>query len=230
MKESKYFVYMHIAPNGKKYIGITSQSDPNRRWQNGSGYRSQTLFYRAIKKYGWSDFDHVIIASGLCKKEAEEMEIRLIKEHATTDPKYGYNIENGGNCFGTHSEETKRKISEAQRGEKNHMYGKHSWSYGKKMSAELIEKNRLAHLGQPAPNKGKKMSEAQKAKLRRPKSEEHKRKLSIAKSVPVVCVETGKIYKSSKAAGEALGISRATIAKVARGIGKTAGGYHWQFV
>ena len=36
----------------------------------------------------------------------------------------GYNIELGGNSIGKHSEETKRKISEAQLGEKNHMYGK----------------------------------------------------------------------------------------------------------
>lgn len=32
-----YIVYMHICPNNKKYIGITSQK-PEKRWGNGKNY------------------------------------------------------------------------------------------------------------------------------------------------------------------------------------------------
>lgn len=224
---NSYSVYIHETPSKKYYIGITSQKNINRRWQNGKGYRSQVLFYRAIQKYGWENIKHEILLTGLSKEDAEKAEIKLIAKYKSTNPKHGYNCENGGNCVGTHSEETKKKISEAQIGEKNHMYGKHSWSYGKKMSKEFCEKNRLSHLGKPAPNKGIPMTEEQKAKLKKPKSDEHKRKLSDIKSVPVVCVETGELFKSGKAAGEAMGISRATISKVVKGLGQTAGGYHW---
>lgn len=225
----EYIVYKHTSPVGKVYIGMTSQRDPNRRWQNGIGYRTQERFHRAIQKYGWTNIVHEILFDGLTKEEAEKKEIELIAEYRATNPKYGYNCENGGNCMGTHSEETRRKIGEAQKGEKNHMYGKHSWSYGKKMSAEFCEKNRLAHLGKPAPNKGKPMSEEQKAKLRKPKTPEHRKKLSEVKSIAVICVETGERFDSGKAAGEAKGVSRGSIAYAVKGKRHTAGGYHWKY-
>ena len=33
-----YFVYIHIFPNGKRYVGLTSQN-PERRWGKGIGYK-----------------------------------------------------------------------------------------------------------------------------------------------------------------------------------------------
>ena len=225
---NSYSVYLHITPSKKVYVGITSQANLNRRWQNGEGYRTQKRFYRAIQKYGWENIEHRIMFSGLTKQEAEEKEIQLISQFDSTSREHGYNCDNGGNCTGTHSEETKRKISAAQLGEKNHMYGKHSWCYGKKQSPELIEKNRLSHMGQPSYWKGKHLPEEAKAKLRKPKTEEHKRKLSEARSVPVICIETGEVFSSGKAAGDAMGISRGSIAQVVKGKRNTAGGYHWK--
>ena len=48
----KYIVYMHIFPNNKKYIGITSKT-PNGRWEGGTGYNKirQPMMYNAIQKY-----------------------------------------------------------------------------------------------------------------------------------------------------------------------------------
>lgn len=60
-----FTVYRHTAPNGKAYIGITSQK-PATRWQNGRGYSQNKLFYRAINKYGWESFTHEILFTGLC--------------------------------------------------------------------------------------------------------------------------------------------------------------------
>lgn len=54
----------------------------------------------------------------------DELEIKYIKQYNSLITQNGYNVENGGNSTGKHSEETKRKISEAQKGNKNHMYGK----------------------------------------------------------------------------------------------------------
>lgn len=52
--EKQWCVYMHINNvNRKKYIGITSQ-DPEDRWKNGKGYKSQTVFWNAVEKYGFN--------------------------------------------------------------------------------------------------------------------------------------------------------------------------------
>ena len=228
MSEAAYTVYKHTAPNGKVYIGMTSQKNMARRWQRGVGYRTQTLFYRAIKKYGWDAFSHDVLFSGLTKEQAERIEISLIYLFKSNRPQHGYNIDNGGNCTGTHSEETKRKIAEAQMGPKNHMWGKHNVNYGKKMSAEFCEKNRIAHLGQPSYWRGKHLPPHVIEKLRnRVVTEETRRKISEARSVPVKCVETGEVFKSGQAAAEWLGINRGCIANAIKGKHR-AGGFHWE--
>lgn len=56
----------------------------------------------------------------------------------------------GKNKGNHHSDEAKRKISEAMKGDKNPFYGRSH-------SEESKEKNRLAHLGKPSWNKGKKL-------------------------------------------------------------------------
>lgn len=66
-----YSVYMHIFPNGKRYVGITSQQI-SRRWREGKGYKSQEMFTRAINKYGWDNIQHIILYDKLTKEQAEE--------------------------------------------------------------------------------------------------------------------------------------------------------------
>ena len=45
----EYCVYMHTCPKGRVYIGIT-RNNPLKRWQNGTGYRTNEYLTRAIKK------------------------------------------------------------------------------------------------------------------------------------------------------------------------------------
>ena len=112
----EFYVYKHTCPNEKIYIGITKQQ-PIKRWgYNGYGYRKNTLFYRAIQKYGWSNIKHEILYENLSKEEAEQKEIELIEKYKSNQPKYGYNIANGGNTTGTVSEATKEKISKTLKG------------------------------------------------------------------------------------------------------------------
>ena len=47
---------------------------------------------------------------------------------------------------------------------------------------------------------------------------------------PVVCIDTGIVYKSAKEIERKLGISHASISNVCNKKQKTAGGYHWEFV
>lgn len=110
-----YTVYMHVNKiNGKKYIGITKQK-PEERWKNGNGYKPTSHFRHAIDKYGWSNFDHIILFTNLSSEEASKKERELIQQYNTTNHLYGYNNSNGGEIAFTykHSEEAKQKMSES---------------------------------------------------------------------------------------------------------------------
>lgn len=110
-----FTVYMHINQvNGKRYVGITSQSLENR-WQNGIGYKRNKHFTDAIKRYGWAAFDHVIVAEKVSKEVAVDLERSLIAEYRTQDKRYGYNITDGGEHF-KHSAQSKALMSQRRRG------------------------------------------------------------------------------------------------------------------
>lgn len=115
-----YTVYCHInRTNGKKYIGITKRP-VEKRWQKGTGYNGNSIFRKAVNKYGWDNFDHEIIASNLTKQEAENFERLLIKELDTTNSELGYNVSLGGCAMENrhHTEISKKKMSENHRPEK----------------------------------------------------------------------------------------------------------------
>ena len=100
----RWSVYKHIFPNGKVYIGITSNS-PTVRWRSGKGYgKSQPLMYNAIHKYGWENVDHEILFTGLTEREAKTKEIELIAKFKSDNVEHGYNISKGGEG-GTRSRE-----------------------------------------------------------------------------------------------------------------------------
>jgi group I intron endonuclease len=175
MNENNYTVYMHKNKiNGKVYIGITKQKI-NSRWRKGKGYKD-CKFRNAIDKYGWDNFEHIILFENLTKKEACNKEIELIKKYNSTNRKYGYNISTGGDSgsVGTHrkmTDEHKEKDRIVHLGEKNGMYGvkgeKHP-CYGRKMSEKQKQLLIESRKGLVPWNKGKKLSE------------EHKRKVSIS--------------------------------------------------
>lgn len=115
---NNYLVYIHTNKlNGKKYVGQTCQR-PEKRWNNGKGYRLETYFGKAIKKYGWDNFEHEIVAENLTKEDANELESLLIESLQTRSTQNGYNLTKGGE--GTvgviRSEEYKEKQRKSQSG------------------------------------------------------------------------------------------------------------------
>lgn len=208
---------MHISPNGKKYIGITCQR-LERRWRKGWGYRSMH-FARAIKKYGWDNFQHIVVASNLSLDEAKKEEQRLITLNKSNDVRFGYNVSAGGDSgrpFGYHhSEETKIKISKSQK--------------GKKMSPEVIERMlpTMFKKGHKTWNKGVPMSKEIYEKC---KATMFQKGREATNKKPVICVELNIIFKSLKEAEEKTGISRSNICNSLKGKRHRAGGYHWEYV
>lgn len=228
MSENLNFkVYKHTSPSGKIYIGITCQS-LIRRWQNGNGYIGNPVFYKAIQKYGWENIKHEVLFTGLNKEEAEQKEIELIEQYHSCNHNFGYNISKGGNHSGKHSEETKKKISESNKGKI------HSWSLGKHLSDEHKRKISIANKGNHHSNKGSHWSEEAKqkvSKLRKGRklSEETKQKMSKSRSKEVICIETGITYSSAKEAGISNNITISNIIRVCNHKRITAGGYHWRY-
>lgn len=99
---------------------------------------------------------------------------------------------------------------------------------GKHLSEEHKKKISEANKGKTHNEETrKKMSEAKKGRTH---SEEHIRKVSEAQWKKVICIETGQVFDSIKEAGEVLNVNKDSISKCCRGVGKTAGGYHWEFV
>lgn len=110
-----FIVYMHVNKlNNKKYVGITCQP-PKKRWRRGKCYSGSPHFYRAIQKYGWDNFDHLILASGLSETEAKQMEIDLIEKYKLRNHRFGYNLAAGGQgClkYTTEQERAERLLEE----------------------------------------------------------------------------------------------------------------------
>ena len=70
-------VYKHTFPNGKVYIGITG-GEPEERWDNGMGYKSNGKMFFDIVQFGWRNIAHEIVYDGLTEAEARKQEQALI--------------------------------------------------------------------------------------------------------------------------------------------------------
>lgn len=247
MHEINYCVYKHTSPSNKVYIGITCQK-PERRWENGKGYIKNKYFYRAIEKYGWENIKHEILFNGLTKEEACQKEIELINLFKSNQKEYGYNLSSGGEggskgCHWTmnfteehrlklskaaegnkkflgkhHTEETKKKQSEAHSGKSKSEEHKRKLSEankGKKQSDEHIRKRVEKLKGKKRTDEQRRnMSESRKGKFKgrepwnkgktgvQPCSEENKRKLSETQKL--IQSEKSKAYKEYKENGGTL--------------------------
>ena len=125
--------------NNKMYIG--QAVDIEKRWKHhmwglGGGYHDNKHLQNSWKRDGEENFEFTILL------ECEESDLNMYEEYfifelMTYDPIVGYNKNYGGDS-GRPTEETKRKISENQKGAKNHNFGKHfSKETRRKMSLSM---------------------------------------------------------------------------------------------
>lgn len=203
MDEKKWRVYVHINKlNGKKYVGITSKPKPEHRWREGRGYHENSHFKSAINKYGWDNFEHVILHDKLSEHDAKELEKKYISMWNTMDNKFGYNMTSGGDGTpGFHpSDSTREKLSIARRREN--------------LSEETLMR-RSAGL------KGRKFSEEHKRKIGD----------SNSKSVEMYTIDGVylKTFRSASDAENETGVLHSHISQCCHGKRRTTGGYTWKF-
>ena len=241
MSKNNYKVYVHINKiNGKKYYGITKQ-EVEKRWLNGYGYKRSKHFWDSICKYGWNNFEHIVIAKGLTEEEAKWLEIELIREHDTTNKNKGYNITKGGE--GTngykHTEETRKKIGEASKGRNK---GKNNPNATKVYCVELeqyfdsiVEAEKYigcSHIISQVLGKNNRTAGGYHWLRAEDVNEENINKvlsLKTSKSKPkqVYCVELDMYFDTVKEASEYIGCGRSTILNVLGKNNRTCKGYHW---
>ena len=141
-----HVVYVHINMiNQKKYIGITCQNPPEKRWLSGHSYSKCPEFKNAIEQYGWNNFEHLILFNKLDYKTALAIEKYMIKELKLQDLRYGYNVSDGGdvNCMlgKHHTKQARQKMSQALFDRYAENPKSHPW-IGRHHSDESIERMR----------------------------------------------------------------------------------------
>lgn len=176
--KNHYWVYIHTnLKNGKVYIGTTQRERPEIRWRNGgSAYKNNPHFWNAIQKYGWDEgFSH----EAWEVNSAEEMyaeEQRLIALYDSANFDKGYNRSAGGELshYGcTASEESRKKMSLFQ---STREHGACSEETKKKIS----EANKGKHLSEDTKkklsdtNKGKSPSDVTKKKISKGRAHKHR--------------------------------------------------------
>ena len=193
-----YYIYLIVnSVNGKTYVG---QRKSSKEWYEDKYMGSGTLLKKAKQKYGIENFEKFLIQHCYSKEETNKAERSWIAEYRSRG-KAEYNISDGGDGSAGfhHTEETKRRLSEAKKGKpkSDETRRKLSESHkGKQASEETKRKLSEVHKGNhPSEETRQKMSEAQKGKHKseewrrkiseahkgRKLSEEHRRKLSEAK-------------------------------------------------
>ena len=169
-----YIYLITDTTNGKQYVGQhhyhIENLDPN---YHGSG----TIISKIYKKRPHT-LKEVYLKTCYTQEELDEWEKYYINFYNTLSPN-GYNLQEGGRG-GLPSDETRRKMSDTHKGlcagEKHPMFGKHHSEESKKKLSETIKGEKHPFYGRHHSEESKqKMSESLKGK---PKSEEHKKKLS----------------------------------------------------
>lgn len=235
-----YTIYKYTNKhNGKVYVGQTSTTLKERAQSNGRNYRESRRFYEAIQKYGWDSFTSEILDHALTLEESHKLEKQYIAMYRSNEAEYGYNIQEGGYCgpegesaeiisrkaverykdrtsnpmYGKkHTAETKLKISQANSGQNNAMYG-----------SKWTEKQRLL-----CGTKGKKLnlSDEQREALR----QKCLATIAHAGTKKVYCVEDDCYYDSVTEAACHYGVAKSTLSGHLNGAQHSCAGKHFVFI
>lgn len=99
---NEWTIYMYTFPNGKRYIGATTQTLSGRRGSDWSKYKGNKIFYAAVQEFGPENIEEAILFKGLMENRiAAELESFFIAAYRTNanrynNPSYGYNQSDGG--------------------------------------------------------------------------------------------------------------------------------------
>ena len=149
--------------NGKVYIGQTI--DEVKRKSRHKSCVDKNYFHNAIQKYGWENFDYVVLERVDLEQddlfnELDRLECKYINEYKSNDKSCGYNLTDGGHSGRSWNDDAKEALSIKFKGQ--HFSPETEFKTGYKMSESTRQKRseslkgKKRTLGKSPWNKGKK--------------------------------------------------------------------------
>jgi group I intron endonuclease len=231
-RKNKFYIGIHSTTKTGDYVG--------RQFFEDGYFGSGLALRRAIAKHGKDKFCLFIIEEHCSREDLEDRERELVTiEFCKRNDTYNKARGGGRNGPVEHSEETRKKMSEAKKGRNHSEETRKKMSEmrkGRRPSEEHRRKNIEA-------NRGKKRSEETRKKISESKkgkkfSEEHCRKISEglkgrSRSNPIHQLNLeGQILKtfpSATDAANAVKVSPTAICYCLNGKQKTSGGFRWAY-
>lgn len=206
-----YLYKITDALNNKVYIGQSTKEKDRWRQHKYLARQEQPIQYihRAMVKYGVENFTYEVIVACKTKEDADETESHLIIQYKSRDKNFGYNRAPGGNVawqsglppqaypmYGKHhTEESRIKISESNKGIKKPHSEEWCEKVSKSMTGKVFSEERNKKISES--NKGRIISEESRLKSRLAQlgkviSEETRRKISASNRGRIVSEEGRK--------------------------------------
>ena len=173
-----YFIYkVENKIDGKLYVGQTICPRNRRKQHLSRTPHGNPVLDRAVLKYGGKSFEFAVIEEVETLEEANKREIHWIKELGTLVPG-GYNLKEGGEAGGIDSPETRKKKRLSKLGNKNGFYGrKHSDETKRKISeAKMGQSLKISE--DDLSRRSSRMIELNKSRIGKKLSDNHKRHIA----------------------------------------------------
>lgn len=206
-KEKEPIVYVAVNTlNKHKYIGITCGTLSRRKNEHKSGAEKMTsnsIFFKAIRKYGWENFNFYTLVKMPTWIEAAQEEIKLIE---LVKPEYNSTKGGEGNFGFSPSKEQREKQRIRMLGKRIVMNEdakkRHAESMRRRGFREMDRFKAFAHLGPAA----------------------------VAKKV--ICLDDGLIFESASAAARHYGAAKSAVIELCLGrkYRKTVNGLRFAYV
>jgi len=187
--------------NGDEYVGATEKELNDRKYRHIWHSRNVPLgkFHRALRKYGVENFEWSVVEHCADFFHALEVERRVIRERSPA-----YNLTDGGGGIKgyKHTENSRRKMSEAKKGKPGIWARNPMPDYIRERLANARRAERGCRI----------LPESAKIELRK-----NAKKANEARRKKVLNTETGEIYDSLVQAAKMLNASRSATSRACAG-------------
>lgn len=231
-------IYKLTSPSGKSYIGQSVNVNVRVRMYRGLHCKSQPSIYNALKKYGFDNFSSEVLWSTNRQHMYTNLQLLLDILEKKYIEKYdcidnGYNIMIGGDSYGNHSSESKRRIAEAKKIKVNQydLNGKYIKTWGSaKEACDKLHLNR-GHVSQVCSGGRKSSGGYMWRFFVNTKDIKPVHRRDSSRSVVQYSLD-GKFIKkwgSATEAAKGVGVTRSSISLACIGTYKSSAGFKWTY-